>query len=162
MRGHRRPLSHHLFHLVFGFLAICLAGYILSQAATNITDEVGVSDVFFGVIILAIATTLPEKFIAIMSGRRRHPGILVANCVGSNVFLLVLCMGVIMLGTNGTLDEGGVTIAELAILWVSTLAVALTVWFCGCCYRWIGACMVAGYIAFIVQESTAASGRGLE
>lgn len=39
----RRSLGYHIFYLVFGFLAICLAGYVLSHAATNITDAIGIS-----------------------------------------------------------------------------------------------------------------------
>lgn len=127
----QRRLRYHVLYLLVGFLSICLAGYILSQAATNITDQFGISDVLFGVIILAIATTLPEKFVAVMSGHRGHPGILVANCIGSNIFLLALCVGVIMLSSRGTLDAGNVTTAELVVLWASTFAVTLTVWFGG-------------------------------
>ncbi|KAK2922729.1 NCX, central ion-binding domain superfamily [Fusarium oxysporum f. sp. vasinfectum] len=150
----QRRLRYHVFYLLVGFLSICLAGYVLSQAATNITDQFGISDVLFGVIILAIATTLPEKFVAVMSGHRGHPGILVANCVGSNVFLLALCVGIIMLGSRGTLDAGNVTIAELVVLWTSTLAVTLTVWFGGRFCRWIGVLMLASYVVFIVLEFT--------
>ncbi|KAH7230636.1 Sodium/calcium exchanger protein-domain-containing protein [Fusarium redolens] len=150
----QRRLRYHVFYLLVGFLSICLAGYVLSQAATNITDQFGISDVLFGVIILAIATTLPEKFVAVMSGHRGHPGILVANCVGSNVFLLALCVSIIMLSSRGTLDAGNVTIAELVVLWTSTLAVTLTVWFGGRFCRWIGVLMLASYVVFIVLEFT--------
>ncbi|EXA31374.1 hypothetical protein FOVG_17346 [Fusarium oxysporum f. sp. pisi HDV247] len=150
----QRRLRYHVFYLLVGFLSICLAGYVLSQAATNITDQFGISDVLFGVIILAIATTLPEKFVAVMSGHRGHPGILVANRVGSNAFLLALCVGIIMLSSRGTLDAGNVTIAELVVLWTSTLAVTLTVWFGGRFCRWIGVLMLASYVVFIVLEFT--------
>jgi len=148
----RHKLRYHGFYLFLGFLAVCLAGYVLSQAATGITDQFGISDVLFGVVILAIATTLPEKFIAIMSGHRGHAGILVANCAGSNIFLLTLCVGIIMVDTKGALDGGNVTIPELAVLWASTLGLTLTVWFGARFSRWIGAAMLAGYIAFIVVE----------
>lgn len=150
----RRGLAYHCGFLFLGFLAICLAGYVLSQAATNITDQFGISDVLFGVIILAIATTLPEKFVAVMSGHRGHPGILVANCAGSNIFLLALCVGIIMVDTKGTLDDGNVTIPELVVLWCSTLALTLTVWFGAKFGRWIGAVMLVGYVAFIILEFT--------
>ncbi|KAH8686157.1 Sodium/calcium exchanger protein-domain-containing protein [Tricladium varicosporioides] len=153
-RRKQHNLRYHLFYLFLGFLAICLAGYVLSQAATNITDQFGISDVLFGVIILAIATTLPEKFVAVMSGSRGHTGILVANTVGSNIFLLALCAGIIMLDTKGTLDGGNVTISELVVLWASTLGFVFTVWFGGRFCRWIGAVMLACYIAFIVCEFT--------
>ncbi|KAH9204147.1 hypothetical protein DL95DRAFT_377171 [Leptodontidium sp. 2 PMI_412] len=153
-RRKRHHLRYHVFYLFLGFLAICLAGYVLSQAATNIIDQFGISDVLFGVIILAIATTLPEKFVAVMSGYRGHTGILVANTVGSNIFLLALCAGIIMVDTKGTLDGGNVTIPELAVLWASTLGFVFTVWFGGKFCRWIGAVMLACYIAFIVCEFT--------
>ncbi|EUC40407.1 hypothetical protein COCMIDRAFT_41257 [Bipolaris oryzae ATCC 44560] len=122
-----RTLGYHLFYLLIGFLAICLAGYVLSHAATAITDEFGTSDVLFGVVILAIATTLPEKFVAVMSGHRGHVGILVANTAGSNIFLLALCSGIVMLDTSGKLEHGNLSISELGVLWGSTLAFTLTV-----------------------------------
>ena len=148
----RRSLGYHILYLTVGFLSICLAGYVLAHAATNITGATGISDVLFGVIILSIATTLPEKFVAVMSGHRGHVGILVANTAGSNIFLLSLCMGIIMLDTSGEFDGSNVNIAELAVLWGSTLAFTLTVWVGGKVHRWIGGAMLAGYIAFIVLE----------
>lgn len=150
----RHGLGYHALYLLFGFLAICLAGYVLSQAATNITDALGMSDVLFSVVILAIATTLPEKFIAVMSGFRGHPGILVANCAGSNIFLLSLCCGIIMVGTRGDLDKGTMTITELSVLWLSTVAFTATVWFGGSYARWIGGAMLGSYVGFIILEFT--------
>jgi Ca2+/H+ antiporter len=157
-RLNQHSLSYHGLFLLFGFLAICLAGYVLSQAATNITDQLGMSDVLFSVVILSIATTLPEKFVAVMSGYRGHPGILVANCAGSNIFLLSLCCGIIMVDTRGSLDKGTVTIAELIVLWASTVTFAGTVWFGAKYSRWIGGAMVVSYIAFIILEFTVIHG----
>ncbi|PNP41011.1 hypothetical protein TGAMA5MH_06878 [Trichoderma gamsii] len=153
-RRNHHQLLYHGFYLVFGFLAICLAGYVLSQAAINTIDQLHTSDMLFGIVVLAIATTLPEKFIAVMSGRRGHPGILVANCAGSNIFLLTLCCGIIMMDADaeGGLGRENVTMAELAVLWVSTALFAGTVWFGGRVSRWIGGGMVLGYVGFIVLE----------
>jgi hypothetical protein len=62
---HRHSLQYHIAFLFLGFLSICLSGYVLSHASTTISDEIGISDVLFGVVILSIATTLPEKFIVL-------------------------------------------------------------------------------------------------
>ncbi|CAF3488392.1 hypothetical protein FGSG_08070 [Fusarium graminearum PH-1] len=153
-RRRRRSLGYHIGFLMLGFLAICLAGYVLAHAAINITDAIGISDVLFGIIILAIATTLPEKFVAVLSGNRGHIGILVANTVGSNVFLLSLCLGIVMVDTSGNFNGGNVNIPELCILWGSTLALTLTVWYGERFDRWIGGIMLLSYIAFIVLEFT--------
>ncbi|KAF5721572.1 hypothetical protein FGLOB1_223 [Fusarium globosum] len=120
----RRSLGYHIGFLVLDFLAICLSGYVLSHAAINITDAIGISDIVFGVVILAIASTLPEKFIVVLSGNRGHVGILVANTVGSNVFLLSLCLGI-----SGNFEGGNASLSELYVLWGSTLALTITV----CC-----------------------------
>lgn len=149
--GHH-GLPYHTAYLFFGFAAICLAGYVLSQAAIRIVDAAALSDVVFSVVVLAVATTLPEKFIAIVSARLGQPGILVANCAGSNIFLLSLCAGLVMTGSKGKLDRGKVGLVELAVLWAATAAFTATVWFGARVARWIGAVMVVGYLAFIVLE----------
>lgn len=66
--------------------------------------------------------------------------LLLANCVGSNIFLLALCVGLIMLGTRGTLDRGR----------GSTLSLTLTVWFGARFGRWIGALLLSVTFGFIV------------
>lgn len=149
-----RQLRRHTLHLMAGFAAICLAGYVLSQAAINIIDELGMSDMLFSIVILAIATTLPEKFVSVMSGSRGHIGILVANCVGSNIFLLTLCGGITMIYSKGNLDGGVLDPAEMATLWASTAAFTGTVWFGARIARTTGAVMIVCYIAFIVLEFT--------
>ncbi|KAG6988020.1 Sodium/calcium exchanger MaX1 [Fusarium oxysporum f. sp. conglutinans] len=154
-RRRRRSLGYHVGFLVLGFLAICLSGYVLSHAAINVTDAIGISDVLFGIVILAIATTLPEKFVAVLSGNRGHVGILVANTVGSNVFLLSLCLGIVMVDTSGKFDGGNINVPELCVLWGSTLALTITVWYGERFDRWIGGIMLFGYIVFIVLEFTA-------
>jgi Ca2+/Na+ antiporter len=149
-----RALHYHIFYFIFGFLAIGLSGYVLSHAATTITDELKISEVSFGVVILAIATTLPKKLIAVLSGRRRHFGIIVANTAGNDVFLLTLCAGIVMLQSSNKIKESSpnVMVTDLGLLWGSTVAFALTVWFGGRFPKWIGAVMVLGYITFVVLE----------
>ncbi|KAF2034856.1 hypothetical protein EK21DRAFT_107485 [Setomelanomma holmii] len=150
----RQSLRYHLSYLFLGFLAICLAGYILSHAATTLADEFAISDVLFGVVLLSIATTLPEKFVAVVSGHRGHAGILVANTAGSNIFLLSLCLGIVMLDTSGQLERGNTNVAELSVLWGSSLAFTATVWVGGSFSRLIGAVLLIAYVVFIVLEFT--------
>lgn len=151
-RRPRRSLLYHVGQLIFGFLQICLAGYVLPPAAINIADAWGVSDFLFGVVFLAIATTLPEKFIAMISGHRGHVGILTANTAGSNIFLLSLCLGIVFVDARTEPSNGNVKAIELGILWLSTAVFTLTVWFGGRFDRWLGLLMLLGYITFIALE----------
>jgi Ca2+/Na+ antiporter len=86
--------SYHLIYLILGFIALSISGFVLSRSAASIATASGISDTVIGVTILSFATTLPEKFVAVMSGSRGHGGIVVASTAGSNIFLLTLCLGV--------------------------------------------------------------------
>ncbi|EFZ00255.2 sodium/calcium exchanger [Metarhizium robertsii] len=157
----RRSVTHHTLQLIFGIVALALSAYILSHAAANITTQLHMSDISFGVVILSIATTLPEKLISVVSGYRGHGQILVANCAGSNIFLLSLCCGIILISTGGELDRGTVTIGELTVLWVSTLTFTVTVWLRGRGAKAVGVVMILAYVAFIVLEYTIAHREGV-
>jgi hypothetical protein len=75
-------------------LTLCLADYHMQRLQSRIYLASPTSA--SALIILALATTLPEKFIVVLSSDRGHVGILVASTVRSNIFLLSLCMGIII------------------------------------------------------------------
>ena len=150
----RRSLKYHIAFLLIGIASICLSGYVLSYASTTISDELGISDVLFGIVILSIATTLPEKFVAVLCGFRGHGGTLVANTVGSNIFLLALCMGIVLVVTAGEFDAGSINALELGVMMGSTVALTITIWFGARWSRWIGAAMLTVYVIFLVLEIT--------
>jgi Ca2+/Na+ antiporter len=151
---HKHSIAYHIAILVLGFMAIVLSSFVLSTASSSIAEESGISEVLFGVVFLSIATTLPEKFIAVMSGSRNRTGILVANTVGSNIFLLTLCMGTLWVSTAGEFERGTVNLVELAVLFGSSLFMTLVVWFGARWSRPAGMTMLVGYVAFLVLEFT--------
>lgn len=153
-RSRVRGVAYHLGMLGIGFIAVLLSGYVLSNAASNLVDEFGISDVLAGVVILSIATTIPEKFIAVLSGYKGHMDIMLANTVGSNMFLLTLCIGIIWTVTGGAYEGGDIVPAEIAVMFGSTVVLAFTVLLQGRFSRIIGLAMLMGYVAFIALEFT--------
>jgi len=144
-----RRLRTHVFQLILGFLALSLSGYVLSHSATSIASELNISGTVYGITILAFATTLPEKFIAVIGASRGHSGIVVANTAGSNVFLLTLCLGVVYVSSN---EAGTITPFELAAALASVVALAVIVFFGA--RRWMGVALLVGYVVFFVLEFT--------
>lgn len=151
---HKHSIAYHVAYLLLGFLAILLSSFVLSEASSSIAEESGLSEVLFGVVFLSIATTLPEKFVAVMSGSRNRTGILVANTVGSNIFLLTLCMGILQVSMAGSFDRGTVNVVELYVLLGSSLVMTLVVFFGAQWARIVGLFMLVGYIAFLILEFT--------
>jgi Ca2+/Na+ antiporter len=140
---HKHSIAYHIAILVLGFMAIVLSSFVLSTASSSIAEESGISEVLFGVVFLSIATTLPEKFIAVMSGSRNRTGILVT-----------LCMGILWVSTAGEFERGTVNLVELAVLFGSSLFMTLVVWFGARWSRPAGMTMLVGYVAFLVLEFT--------
>jgi Ca2+/Na+ antiporter len=140
-----------LFKLLLGLVFLSLSGYILSHASSTLAEAFGILDSVFGVTILSFATTLPEKFVAVFSGARGHSGILVANTVGSNIFLLTLCLGVTLL-TADHIGPLGLAKQELAWMWGSSILLGVIVMLGS--HRSVGGLMLVAYVAFLILEFT--------
>jgi Ca2+/Na+ antiporter len=106
-----------------------------------------------GITILSFATTLPEKFLSVISGIRGHAGVVVASTAGSNIFLLTLCLGIIFIvGSGDQKLETGVLSFEIWTTWASSAILVVIVFVGG--MRWMGAVLLTAYVAFIVLEFT--------
>jgi Ca2+/H+ antiporter len=142
---------YHLAHLTFGFLALSLSGYILSHSISTISSSFNLSSSLLGVTLLSFATTLPEKLVSIFSSQRGESGIVIANTAGSNIFLVTLCAGVLFCsGDLASLKLEGVTVFEVATMWLSSVALFGIVMYGG--RRWMGWALFGAYVAFIGGE----------
>jgi len=147
-----KSLGRHILLLALGFLAILISSPVLAYTAKRLASLSAMSDTLFGVAILSIATTIPEKVIALFSGFRGQGAILTANTVGSNVFLLTLCLGILWI--SAPQDRQVILLHELWFLLGSSAALALGVWTKGGVAKAAGALMLSVYIVFIVLEFT--------
>lgn len=147
-----RSLFYHLCQLFFGLLALSLSGYIIAHSAGALTQSLELSGTVFGLTVIAFATTLPEKFISVLSGSRGQGGIVVATTAGSNIFLLTICMGVVTVSGIQVNHTDNFVLFELATLWISALSLVGIV-FLGSS-RIAGLVLLAAYIVFIVLEFT--------
>jgi Ca2+/Na+ antiporter len=151
--NHHSP-TYHLFHLLFGFLSLLISAYVLTHAATTLIDQLGLSDEVFGLVVLSIATTLPEKLVASLSGLRGQTGIMVANTVGSNIFLLTLCLGIVWISTSDGDSYAAVGATELVTLVASSAAMCIVVFTRGRIAKGLGVGFLVAYLAFLSLEIT--------
>lgn len=169
-----RRLHHTLaptLQLLSGFVALAIAGFILSHTSAQLAAASGLSDSAFGATVLSLATTLPEKFLAVLSSARGHTGLLVADAVGSNVFLLTLCLGLAAWRiaaedwhdhpVDGRLSFVDVSRIEAWWLWAAAVAlvVVVAVGGKGACKiagvrQGVGALMLVAYGGFLAVELT--------
>lgn len=148
-----RSLLFHVWMLILGFIALSLSLYVLSHTASSLALFMNLSNTVVGITILSFVTTLPEKFLSVLSGVRGHGGIVVAATAGSNIFLLTLCLGIIfVVGSGNKKLEAGFVNFEIWTAWASSAVLMVIVFADG--RRWMGAMLLAAYVAFIVLEFT--------
>jgi len=82
-----------LLWLVVGLALLLLSSRALVWGAVNIAQALGVSDLIIGLTIVAIGTSLPELAASVMSALRKEPDIAIGNIIGSNMFNLLVVLG---------------------------------------------------------------------
>lgn len=103
----------------------------LVQGASSLARLIGVSDLFIGLSVVALGTSLPELVTTVVAIRQGERGIAVGNLVGSNVFNVLAIIGITSLVKP--LAAGAPTLLTLdypVMLFTSLLPFAV-VWFTG-------------------------------
>ncbi len=79
---------------VVGLGALLVGGKATEIGAVSVARSFGLSESLIGLTIVAVATSLPELTTCIIAVRKGHDDLAVGNIVGSNIFNLLLVLGV--------------------------------------------------------------------
>ncbi len=80
--------------IIFGLILLVAGAEVMVKGATGIAREMGVSEWFIGVSIVAMGTSLPEIVSALIAAKRGHGEMAIGNVFGSNIFNILLVLGV--------------------------------------------------------------------
>jgi cation:H+ antiporter len=141
-------------------LALLVAGSrLLVDGAVTIARGAGLSELVIGLTVVAAGTSLPELGTSILAAARGQRDVALGNLVGSNLFNLL-----IVLGVGGTLAPGGLPVPsgvatiDLPIA-LGVALVCLPVAFTGArIARWEGAVLLGFYLAYLAWLLADASG----
>ena len=88
------PMWKCLVFIVVGVAAIVVGGNVVVDSAKSIALTFGMSETLVGLTIVAIGTSLPELVTSVVAARKGQNDMAVGNVVGSNIFNLLLILGV--------------------------------------------------------------------
>ena len=71
-----------------------LGGYLTIENVVSIAQSIGVSETVVGITIVAIGTSLPELVTSLTAIKKGHTDIGIGNIVGSNIYNILMIMGV--------------------------------------------------------------------
>lgn len=109
-----------------GTVGLVVGSDLLVAGAVEIARAAGLSETVIGLTLIAVGTSLPELATAIVAARHGHGDVALGNALGSNIFNLLLVLGVFALATPLRLAPevlrfdiwvmAGVTVAVIPIM----------------------------------------------
>jgi len=115
------------FLTLIGLIGLVGGAELTVNSAVSIAEAAGISEVIIGLTMLAVGTSLPELVASIMAIRKGHVELAIGNVVGSNIFNLLLVLGVTNVLRPIQIPVGGhVDLAMMLLLSVMLMAVSVT------------------------------------
>jgi len=147
--GFKSSLEAYGF-LLLGLFCIALGAEFLVRGAKVSAFVIGVPEAVIALSIIAFGTSLPELSTSIIASRKGHSDIVLGNIIGSNVFNILMIIGVTAMVKPIAKGSFAPQLAEFDI-WL-VLAVSLVfsalLFFFGKIHRPVGMAFMVGYIAY--------------
>ncbi len=87
-------LNMGILWFVIGLILLITSAETLVWGAKDVAMQFGVSPLIIGLTVVAVGTSLPELAASVMSALKGHHDIAIGNVIGSNIFNLLLVMGI--------------------------------------------------------------------
>lgn len=89
----QKPVWLNLVMIIGGLAALTFGGNLFVNNATFIASELGVSEKFIAITILAGGTSLPELATCVAAAAKKKGQLALGNILGSNIFNILLILG---------------------------------------------------------------------
>ena len=116
-------MSVCILAIIFGLAGLIFGGDMFVDSASAIAREWGVSEAIIGLTIVAGGTSLPELVSSIIAVTKNKGQMALGNIVGSNIFNLLLILGVSSL--IQPLSMGDVTFVDWGVMVFSAFALMI-------------------------------------
>lgn len=132
---------------ILSLVGLFIGGRLTESSSTEIALSLGLSETLIGLTVVAIATTLPELITSIIAAMKKEPDIILGNCIGSNIFNILLVLGFSSLISPITVDLS--LWIDVSIMITLTIFVFIVSWFRKSIKRKTGIFLVLFYILYL-------------
>ena len=88
-----RAMLSAIIFLILGLVLLVYAADYLVKGASHVATDLGISPLVVGLTVVAFGTSAPELAVSIMSAFKGEADLAVGNVVGSNIFNVLLILG---------------------------------------------------------------------
>ncbi|MDE6433584.1 MAG: calcium/sodium antiporter [Lachnospiraceae bacterium] len=142
------PVWKCIVFIAGGAVAIKFGGDFVVNGASTIAASFGLSQTLIGLTVVALGTSLPELVTSIVAARKNEVDMAVGNVVGSNIFNILLVLGIA--SAISPIDFLMDNVIDIIILIVMSAIVWIFAWFRKSIGRGEGIIMLALYLAYMV------------
>lgn len=111
------PLS--IIMVIGGLVALVFGGDLFVDNAAMLAGRMGVSESVVAITIVAGGTSLPELVTTLVAAIKKRPGMAIGNIVGSNLFNILLILGVS--SSISSIRIQGITVVDYGIFILSAI-----------------------------------------
>jgi len=147
-RSSPRPTWKLALGIAGTLLGLVLGGQALVSGAVSLAHAFGLSERVVGLTVVAIGTSLPELSVSLAAALKKHQEMAVANVVGSNVFNLLMILGVTGLARPLAVDPRIVSV-DLWVMMGFTVLLLPLVFRRQTLTRGGGACLLTAYACYM-------------
>ena len=80
--------------LLFGLVLLVIGAEALVRGSAKVAASLGISPLVIGLTVVAFGTSMPEMAVSVVSGLTGQAGISLGNVVGSNIFNVLVILGI--------------------------------------------------------------------
>jgi len=136
--------------VVVGFVMLIYGSDLLVEGAVIVAKNFGISELVIGLTVIAIGTSLPELATSVIASFRGERDIAVGNAVGSNLYNILL-----VLGLSSIVSPDGLLVSDSAIrldipVMIGVALLCLPIFFNGKVSRWEGFFFLFIYLLYLL------------
>ncbi|WP_131781756.1 calcium/sodium antiporter [Legionella gresilensis] len=146
----KHSFRNYVFSLCVGLIVVPISAKFLVINSSRLAHQFGLSDLFIGLTLTAIGSSLPELITSILAIRKGADDIAIGTILGANVFNLLAVLifpGIIhpSLISHAILwrDMPVMLLTTLILLWINTRHKKIT--------RWHGGLLILVYCCYIMS-----------
>ena len=136
-----------LLYVVAGLGGLIIGSNLFVDSASDVARQLDISEGVIGLTIVAGGTSLPELATSVVAARKGQSAIAIGNVIGSNVFNILLILG--LTATVSPMAVQGITVVDLSVMLVSILMVWAFSYTKYTVARWEGAVLTLAFMAYM-------------
>lgn len=140
--------SKSIIFMIAGLLLLTGGSFLTVDNAVAIGASFGISELFMGLTIVAIGTSLPELITSVVAARKGHADLSVGNIVGSNIFNIMAILGISSLISGITVSEK--ILVDIGIMLAFSLVLIPIMRSGFVISRKEGIFLIAGYVGYVI------------